>query len=117
MITKILLGSLYWGGGYILALLGACAIGFALCSIAGLINIFRYKWAWALIIGYAVAALVCLGVVQGIFILLAMLGDNTNHQMQQMILVGVIFPGTLNLPFIPGFITIALRQTSGSPTE
>ena len=117
MITKILLGTGYWFGGFILAILGSVALGLALCALVGLFNVFRYKWTWAIMLGYAVGSLVCLLLIQGVLFLTGTIGDHTGNKMQTMVLVGLAFPGILMPAVIPPFIKIAVRQTRGSPTE
>src|SRR5687768_1541824 len=106
MITKMLLGAAYWGGGFLLAVLGSIALGFALCALVGLFNIFRYKWAWGLMLGYATACLICLLLIQGVLYLTGTLGDHTGYKMQVMILVGLAFPGVIMLAVIPAFIKV-----------
>ena len=56
MILNILLCGVYSFIGFVLAVLGATSIGFAFAALVGLLNLFAYKWAWALVIAYAVAA-------------------------------------------------------------
>mgnify|MGYP003563518267 CR=1 FL=1 len=117
MITKILLGTLYWFGGFILAFLGAVGLGLALCAFVGLFNVFRYKRTWALALGYSVGSFICVLLIQGILFLAGTIGDRTGYNMQTMILLGLAFPGILMLAVIPPFIKVALRQTRGLPIE
>ncbi len=117
MITKLLLGVGYFFGGFILASLVAVALGFALCAIIGLFNIFRYKWTWALILMYLVLSIISMFLIQFLFFLFGTLGYYTDYKMQKMVFVGFAFPGIFIFKLIPPFIKIALRQTRGLMTE
>ena len=117
MLTNILLGVAYYFGGMVIALLGSCALGFALCVLVGLFNIFRYKRTWALIVGYAVGSLFCLMLIQGVLLIAGTIGDHTGYKMQTMLLVGLVFPGVLALSGIKPFVNIALKQTRGIKVE
>ena len=110
---KMFLGFVYWFSGLVLAVLLSCALGFALCSVVGLLNIFRYKWAWLLVIVYGVFSCVCIALIQLILFLAGTLGDHTGYKMQFLVVVGLLVPGIIMLAVIPQFIKVAMRQTRG----
>jgi hypothetical protein len=83
------------------------------CIFVALFKIFRYKWAWALMLAYSAGALICLLLIQGLLHLAGTLGDHTNYKMQTLLLVGLGFPGILSLAAIPEFIKVAARQMRG----
>lgn len=113
ILVLILLGAIYWFVGLIMALFGCCGIGFALCIFVALFNIFRYKWAWALMLAYGLFAFICLLSVQGLLYLVGTIGDHTSYKMQMLVLTGLVFPGLISLAAIPAFIKVAAKQTRG----
>jgi hypothetical protein len=117
MITMMFLGFVYWFAGFIMALIGSCGIGLVFGIFVGLLNIARYKWAWALMLAYAAGALICLLLIEGLLYLTGTLGDHTGYKMQTLLLVGLIFPGIISLAAIPAFIKVAARQTRGLEVE
>ena len=113
----MLLGAVYWFAGVIMALIGSCGIGLVFCVFVALFNVFRYKWAWALLLAYSAGALICLLLIEGLLHLAGNLGDHTHYKMQAMLLAGLVFPGIISLAAIPAFIKIAARQTRGLEVE
>ena len=110
----ILLGVFYWFGGFILAIPISVGIGFLLCACIGIFNIFRYKWTWALILGYLFGAVISYLIVVALFLVFGFIGDRTEYENQTVILAGLAFPGIMMLKVIPPFVKLALRQTKGS---
>ena len=114
---KILLLALYWFGGFLMAIGAACALGLALCSLIALFKSVQRKKNIGLFFGYLLAAGLCLLFIQLGFYLAGWIGDRTEYSGQKGLMWGAIFPGIFALSIIPSFIKIALRQTSGLPTE
>ena len=113
IITMMFLGFVYWLAGFVTALISSCGIGFAFCVFVALFNIFRYKWAWALMLAYSAGAFICLLLILGLLYLAGTLGDHTGYKMQTFLLVGLVVPGIISLTAIPAFFKVAARRTRG----
>ena len=117
MFTTLLLGCVYWFLGFVAAILAGSGIGLFLCAVIALFRLFSYKWTWALLLMYAVGAVVCGTLIQLILFTSGEIGDRTNYKGQGGLIVGAVFPGILMLGIVPQFIATALRQTGGNPSE
>ena len=109
----IILGVFYWFGGFILAIPISIGIGFIMCALIGIFNLFRYKWTWALVLAYSLGASLSYLFVIALFLIFGYVGDRTDYENQTMILVGLLFPGIFMLKIIPPFVKIASKQTKG----
>jgi len=107
MIARILVAMLYWFGGGLLALIGSVALGLAFCVVVAVLHIFRYKWAWVLLLGYSAGVVICLLMIHWLLLLAGTIGAHTGHHMQFMLLVGAVFPGSLALAVVLVFLGVA----------
>ena len=107
MIARILVAMLYWFGGGLLALIGSVALGLAFCVLVAVLHIFRYKWAWVLLLAYSAGVVICLLMIHWLLLLAGTLGEHTGHHMQFMLLVGAVFPGSLALAVVLVFLGVA----------
>jgi len=97
MIANILVAMLYWFGGGLLALIGSVALGLAFCVLVAVLHIFRYKWAWVLLLGYSAGVVICLLMIHWLLLLAGTLGEHT----------GAVFPGSLALAVVLVFLGVA----------
>lgn len=110
---SFLLAFLYWVGGIILAIPISIGIGFIMCALIGIFNLFQYKWTWAFVLVYSLGAGLMYLFVIALFLIFGYVGDRTDYENQTMILVGLILPGIFMLKIFPLFVKIALKQTKG----
>jgi hypothetical protein len=63
---------------------------------------------------YLAGAVACAAIFWGMGRLTETVAYRTNHTAYWLLFVGMAFPGLWTLTFIPEYIRIALRQTSGA---
>jgi len=63
---------------------------------------------------YLAGAVTCAAIFWGMGRLTATVANRTDHTAYWLLFVGMALPGLWTLTFIPNYIRIALRQTSGA---
>ncbi len=107
------LGIFYYIIGFIMAIFWSSALAFLLCVPIGLFRLFRHRRNILLSLMYLGGAVVCAAIFLGLERLTNMVAYKTDHTAYLLLFIGMGFPGLLTLAFIPKYIRVALRQTSG----
>ena len=115
----LLLGAFYYVIGLLMAAFCSCAAAFVLCVPICLFRLFRHRRNALLILMYITGAAVCAAIFLGLGRLTETVAAKTDHAAYWMLFVGMAIPGLGTLAFVPAYIRIALRQTSGviDPSE
>ena len=100
-----------------MAIVACSGIGFALAALVALFKSLSRLKNLLLMLGYAVASLVCYCLFIGGFYVAGWVGDRTHYGGQTGLLIGAVFPGIFALAIIPQFFSVARKQTSGIHVE
>lgn len=110
---SLLMGVFYYIIGLLMAVFWSFAAGFVLCVPICLFRLFRHRRNTLLLLMYIVATAVCAAIFLGLGRLTETVATKTDYTSYWMLFVGMAIPGLGTLAFIPAYIRIALRQTSG----
>lgn len=108
-----ILGAFYYVLGIIMAVFWSCALSFLLCVPICVFRLFRHRRNILLMLMYLAGAVACAGIFFGLGRLTETVAYRTDHAAYWLLFVGMAFPGLWTITFIPKYIRIALRQTSG----
>lgn len=109
-----ILGAFYYVIGIIMAVFFSCALGFLLCVPVCLFRLFHHRRNILLMLMYLAGAVACAAIFYGLGRLTETVAYRTDHTVYWFLFVGMALPGLWTLTFIPEYIRIALRQTSGT---
>jgi len=110
---KLLLITLYWFEGFLMAMAASCALAFSICALLALVRIPDRRNNVGLVVVYSSCAALCILCIWGGFFFAGWVGDRTNYVGQRALIWGACFPGILTLAVIPQFLAVARQQTRG----
>ncbi len=115
IVIAFLLGCFHWLLGVSVAILVCSAIGLCFGALIALFRLFGDKWNWVVLLKYLAGATLCNSMIWLIGYVSYSIGELTHYWGSPVFFIGVLFPGLVALNLIPTFVSIAFRQTGGSP--